>query len=103
MMNSNVRKLRKKIKSSGIDTGTVVRFVASGKYTYAAIWIETVERWYLTTSSGRTPWGGTLIEMDKFMAILRSDGVTKAEVAVEWETLVEEKDPTIEDLIGELF
>lgn len=75
------------VKRDNFPEGTVIRWVASGRYTYAAL--KTPVGWYTTArlmpdSAQRVP---QVVNFDGLIAVLSKSEVTAIEVATEWTAL----------------
>lgn len=79
------------VKRDTFEEGTVIRWVASGRYTYAAL--KTPVGWYTTAkampdSAQRVP---QVVNFDQLLAILSKSETTKVEVATEWTAIEDSK------------
>lgn len=80
-MDDTLKVLKKSLKKSKkVNDGTVVRFVALEKYTYAAVYVAGF--WWITGNSGMFN-GVRKFTYNEFMNDVLSD-CTNIEVAVNW-------------------
>lgn len=95
-MQDTIKTLRKAVTRAiegRYEDGTVVRFTywyeqADTQLAYAAIWITETKRWYLTSGTGRLPWGGQLAMTDEdFVELLSTREVQDVQVAESWAEL----------------
>lgn len=69
-----------------MQDGTVIKFLAAGRFKYAAIYIAAKRCWYLT---GNNPVYGNVIPHDEFMDnILLDENCSNVQVATEWESVL---------------
>lgn len=73
------------VKRDEFEDGTVIRWVASGRYTYGAL--KTPVGWYTTAkampdSAQRVP---QVVSFNQLLAILAKSETSKVEVATAWE------------------
>ena len=92
-MQDTIKTLRKAVTRATegrYEDGTIVRFTywyeqADTQLTYAALWVTETKRWYLTSGTGRLPWGGTLAMTDEdFVELLATPAVQDMQVAESW-------------------
>ena len=92
-MQDTIKTLRKAVTRATegrYEDGTVVRFTywyeqADTQLTYAALWVTETKRWYLTSGTGRLPWGGPLAMTDEdFVELLSTQAVQDMQVAESW-------------------
>lgn len=84
----SMKALQKALKGKTVDrfeTGTVIRWTRSGKYTYGAIKAGNGS-WYTTSASFNTFVPQTL-DFDGLVDVLRSSEVTEIEVSDTWVAL----------------
>ena len=95
-MQDTIKTLRKAVTRATegrYEDGTIVRFTywyeqADTQLTYAALWVTETKRWYLTSGTGRVPWGGTLAMTDEdFVELLSTPAVQDMQVAESWAEL----------------
>jgi hypothetical protein len=83
----SIEKLREAIEEKVTDTfevGTVIRWTASDRYTYAAI--KTAVGW-ATTASSTNRFVDGLVEYDELVEILARSETSNVKVATEWEDI----------------
>jgi len=81
----SMKALAKAIKGKNVDkfeTGTVVRWVASEQYNYAAIKADN-GKWYTTAASFNT-YVGQIVDFDGLCEILSRSEVTDIQVSETW-------------------
>ena len=83
----SAKKIRKAIasaagKRSTFETGTVVRWVGSGRFTYAAILCEN-GAWYTTSRAGN-PYVAQTVTFDGLLEIISRAETTDVEIAAGW-------------------
>lgn len=82
----SMKTLKKALKKArGVDTfevGTVIRWTASGRYTYCAI--KTDVGWYTTAQSYNTYVDGRYSNLKGLLEMLAKNEVTDVAVSTEW-------------------
>lgn len=83
-----VAALRKVLKDKSVDrfeTGDVIRWLAAGTYSYAAI--KTPVGWYTTASTAAYRHVGQVLTWDELIDVLSKSEATEIQVAIEWEDI----------------
>ena len=77
-----LKKALKKSRKDDFENGTVIRWVAAGRYTYAAI--KTVAGWYTTSNNYMIE---KIVTYEELVEILTKSETSNVEVAVVWESV----------------
>jgi hypothetical protein len=86
--NKAIAALRKQLKAKNVDkfqTGDVIRWVAGGIYSYAAI--KTPVGWYTTASTAAYRHVAQILQWDDLLDVLSRSEATEIQVAIEWEDI----------------
>ena len=84
----SMKALQKALKGKVVDefeTGTVIRWLASGTYIYAALKAGNGQ-WYTTAASFNT-YVSQIVDFDGLCEILARSEVTNIEVSIEWKSV----------------
>lgn len=81
-----IREAATKTSKDTFAVGDVVRWVAAGQYTYAAV--KTQIGWFTTASPGN-PYVRRQLDFDELLEVLARSEVTEIAVAINWEFITE--------------